>query len=139
VIRIIHERASRRGPFASKTVFPQGWKKRCSGLPSSDGGAPPLAPQRAQTARWGPGARFARLGYGAVTKELVDLECDVVAVDSSAPQIEAARKPGLDAHVMSAERCREFDAVFIAGHAACCGDRGGWRSSSAHAIPGCLR
>jgi trans-aconitate methyltransferase len=39
----------------------------------------------------------------------------VVAVDSSAAQIEAARKLGLDAHVMNAEALpfrEEFDAVF---------------------------
>jgi SAM-dependent methyltransferase len=41
--------------------------------------------------------------------------CQVVAVDSSAPQIEAARKRGLDAHVMDGEALQfsnEFDAVF---------------------------
>ena len=54
-------------------------------------------------------------GDGALTKKLVDLGCEVVAVDSSAPQIEAARKLGLDARVMSAEALpfrEEFDAVF---------------------------
>ena len=54
-------------------------------------------------------------GDGALTKKLVDLGCEVVAVDSSAPQVEAARKLGLDAHVMSAEALpfhEEFDAVF---------------------------
>src|SRR5262249_5290395 len=41
--------------------------------------------------------------------------CDVVAVDSSAPQVEAARKLGLDARVMDAASLSfvaEFDAVF---------------------------
>ncbi|MBZ5580392.1 MAG: methyltransferase domain-containing protein [Acidobacteriia bacterium] len=54
-------------------------------------------------------------GDGALTKKLVDLGCAVVAVDSSAPQVEAARKLGLDARVMSAEELpfrAEFDAVF---------------------------
>jgi trans-aconitate methyltransferase len=68
-----------------------------------------LAPQ--------PGERILDLGCGdgALTKQLVDLGCVVVAVDSSAPQIEAARQRGLDAHVMHAETLpfrQEFDAVF---------------------------
>ena len=68
-----------------------------------------LAPQ--------PGERILDLGCGdgVLTRKLVDLGCSVVAVDSSAPQIEAARKLGLDVHVMSAETLPfrdEFDAVF---------------------------
>ena len=64
-----------------------------------------------------PGQRILDLGCGdgALTKRLVDLQCEVVAVDSSAPQIEAAKKLGLDAHVMDAEALpfrEEFDAVF---------------------------
>jgi len=64
-----------------------------------------------------PGNRILDLGCGdgELTKRLVDLGCEVVAVDSSGPQIEAARKLGLDAHVMSAESLpftEEFDAVF---------------------------
>jgi trans-aconitate methyltransferase len=64
-----------------------------------------------------PGERILDLGCGdgALTKKLVDLGCDVVAVDSSAAQVEAARKLGLDARVMSAESlpfAEEFDAVF---------------------------
>jgi trans-aconitate methyltransferase len=54
-------------------------------------------------------------GDGALTRKLVDLGCEVVAVDSSALQVEAARKLGLDARVMSAEALpfdEEFDAVF---------------------------
>jgi trans-aconitate methyltransferase len=64
-----------------------------------------------------PGERILDLGCGdgALTKKLVALGCEVVAVDSSVPQIEAARKLGLDARVMDAEDLPfhdEFDAVF---------------------------
>jgi trans-aconitate methyltransferase len=64
-----------------------------------------------------PGERILDLGCGdgVLTKQLVDLGCQVVAVDSSAPQIEAARKLGLDAHVIDGEALpfrNEFDAVF---------------------------
>ena len=34
---------------------------------------------------------------------MADIGCEIVAIDSSAPQVEAARKLGLDAHVMSGE------------------------------------
>ena len=54
-------------------------------------------------------------GDGVLTKKLADLGCDVVAVDSSAPQVEAATKLGLDARVMDAAALPfvdEFDAVF---------------------------
>lgn len=68
-----------------------------------------LAPQ--------PGERILDLGCGdgALTRKLADLGCTVVAVDSSAAQVEAARERGLDAHVMSGETLPfrdEFDAVF---------------------------
>jgi trans-aconitate methyltransferase len=64
-----------------------------------------------------PGERILDLGCGdgVLARQLVDLGCDVVAVDSSAPQIDAARQRGLDARVMSAEALpfrEEFDAVF---------------------------
>lgn len=64
-----------------------------------------------------PGERILDLGCGdgVLTKKLVDLGCDVVAIDASAPQIEAARKLGLDARVMDAAALPfvgEFDAVF---------------------------
>jgi trans-aconitate methyltransferase len=68
-----------------------------------------LAPKR--------GERILDLGCGdgVLTKRLVELGCEVVAVDSSAAQVEAARQLGLDAHVMSGEDLTfdaEFDAVF---------------------------
>lgn len=64
-----------------------------------------------------PGERILDLGCGdgALTKKLVDLGCRVVAVDSSIPQVEAARSLGLDAHVIAGEALpyqNEFDAVF---------------------------
>lgn len=64
-----------------------------------------------------PGERILDLGCGdgALTAKLAALDCDVVGVDSSAAQIEAARRLGLDARVMSADDLRfdaEFDAVF---------------------------
>jgi trans-aconitate methyltransferase len=54
-------------------------------------------------------------GDGALTKKLVELGCDVVGVDASTPQVEAARRLGLDARVADGERLAfdaEFDAVF---------------------------
>jgi SAM-dependent methyltransferase len=54
-------------------------------------------------------------GDGALTKHLADRGCDVVGVDSSAAQIDAARALGLDAHVIDAGALpydNEFDAVF---------------------------
>jgi len=54
-------------------------------------------------------------GDGALTKRLAAAGCDVVGVDASAPQVEAARRLGLDARVADGERLafdREFDAVF---------------------------
>src|SRR5580765_5825228 len=64
-----------------------------------------------------PGERILDLGCGdgVLTKKLADLGCEVVAVDSSVPQIEAARKLGLNAFAISAEELpynEEFDAVF---------------------------
>ena len=64
-----------------------------------------------------PGERILDLGCGdgVLTKKLADMGCEVVAVDSSVPQIEAARKLGLNAHAMSGEELpyrEEFDAVF---------------------------
>src|SRR5215471_20394605 len=64
-----------------------------------------------------PGERILDLGCGdgVLTKKLSDLGCQIVAVDSSAAQIEAARNLGLDAHVISGEALPyhdEFDAVF---------------------------
>src|SRR6202007_961224 len=63
------------------------------------------------------GQRVLDLGCGdaVLTKKLADLGCEVVAVDSSVPQIEAARKLGLNASAISGEDLpykEEFDAVF---------------------------
>jgi SAM-dependent methyltransferase len=54
-------------------------------------------------------------GDGALTAKLAAMGCHIVAIDASAPQIEAARQLGLDARVMDAENltfANEFDAVF---------------------------
>lgn len=54
-------------------------------------------------------------GDGALTAQLVSLGCQVVGVDASAQQVDAARKLGLDASVMNGEALdfdSEFDAVF---------------------------
>src|SRR3954464_10791842 len=54
-------------------------------------------------------------GDGALTEKLVAAGCRVIAVDSSAEQIGAARARGLDARRGSAETLpfnEEFDAVF---------------------------
>jgi trans-aconitate methyltransferase len=64
-----------------------------------------------------PGERILDLGCGdgVLTKKLVDLGCEVLAVDSSVPQIEAARKLGLNASAINGEDLpynQEFDAVF---------------------------
>jgi len=54
-------------------------------------------------------------GDGALTEKLVALGCEVVGVDGSAAQVEAARARGLDARVGDGEHLSfdaEFDAVF---------------------------
>lgn len=54
-------------------------------------------------------------GDGVLTRKLVDSGCEVVAVDSSVAQVEAARKLGLNAFAVSGEELQfkeEFDAVF---------------------------
>jgi SAM-dependent methyltransferase len=54
-------------------------------------------------------------GDGVLTKQLQDLGCEVVGVDGSAAQVEAARALGLDARVMDGYELsfeNEFDAVF---------------------------
>jgi trans-aconitate methyltransferase len=42
-------------------------------------------------------------GDGALTRRLVEAGCEVVAIDSSADQVEAARRLGLDARVGDGE------------------------------------
>jgi trans-aconitate methyltransferase len=64
-----------------------------------------------------PGERILDLGCGdgILTKKIVDIGCDVVAIDSSEAFIESARKLGLSAHVIDAVALpyrEEFDAVF---------------------------
>src|SRR5579859_7017124 len=64
-----------------------------------------------------PGERILDLGCGdgVLTKKLADLGCEVVAVDGSPQQVEAAKKLGLSAFVISGEDLpyrKEFDAVF---------------------------
>jgi SAM-dependent methyltransferase len=54
-------------------------------------------------------------GDGVLTAKLAAMGCEVIGVDSSAAQLEAARKLGLDARVIDGESLRfdgEFDAVF---------------------------
>jgi len=54
-------------------------------------------------------------GDGALTIKLAAMGCDVIGVDASAPQVEAARRLGLDARVADGARLTfdaEFDAVF---------------------------
>jgi trans-aconitate methyltransferase len=64
-----------------------------------------------------PGERILDLGCGdgILTKKLADLGCEVIGVDSSEPQVEAARRLGVEAHVINGEALpylEEFDAVF---------------------------
>lgn len=64
-----------------------------------------------------PGERILDLGCGdgVLTRKLAEMGCEVIGVDSSAAQVDAARQLGLDARVMSAEALpfyEEFDAVF---------------------------
>jgi trans-aconitate methyltransferase len=62
-----------------------------------------------------PGERILDLGCGdgALTRRLVDLGCEVVAIDSSPEQVEAATALGLDARVVSAD-AMPFDEIFDA-------------------------
>lgn len=64
-----------------------------------------------------PGERILDLGCGdgALTEKLVALGCRVVGVDGSPEQVAAARRRGLEAHVVDGhalEFDEEFDAVF---------------------------
>jgi SAM-dependent methyltransferase len=54
-------------------------------------------------------------GDGVLTAKLAAMGCEVVGVDGSAAQVDAAQKLGLDARVMDGEKLSfagEFDAVF---------------------------
>ncbi len=78
----------------------------------SDLGAPVLALLNPQ-----PDERILDLGCGdgPLTKQLVDIGCNVLGIDSSPEQIEAARRLGLDVQVMDGHELpfvQEFDAVF---------------------------
>lgn len=64
-----------------------------------------------------PGERILDLGCGdgALTEKLTEMGCRVVGVDASPEQIEAAKRRGLDVHVMDGQALEfesEFDAVF---------------------------
>src|SRR5262249_2506366 len=64
-----------------------------------------------------PGERILDLGCGdgVLTKKIADFGCTLVAVDASVPQVEAAKRLGLEAYVMCGEELPfqdEFDAVF---------------------------
>lgn len=64
-----------------------------------------------------PGERILDLGCGdgALTQKIASMGCRVVGIDSSAAQVEAVRRMGLQAFVMDAEVLPfdyEFDAVF---------------------------
>ena len=53
-----------------------------------------------------PGERVLDLGCGdgALSRTLVEMGCEVVGVDSSEPQADAARRAGIDARVHDARR-----------------------------------
>jgi SAM-dependent methyltransferase len=97
-------------PTTTQSWDPDGYARNARFV--SDLGAPVvelLAPRA--------GERILDLGCGdgALTLKLAELGCTVVGVDSSAPQVEACRRLGLDARVASGERLNfdaEFDAVF---------------------------
>lgn len=64
-----------------------------------------------------PGERILDVGCGdgALTEKLVAAGCQVVGIDGSSEQVEAARARGLEAYVMDGQQltfANEFDAVF---------------------------
>ncbi len=64
-----------------------------------------------------PGERILDVGCGDgyLTARLAAMGCDVVGIDASAPQVEAARRAGVNAEVLAVEALasrEEFDAVF---------------------------
>jgi len=97
-------------PTANQSWDPDGYARNARFV--SDLGAPVvelLAPRA--------GERILDLGCGdgALTLKLADMGCTVVGVDSSAPQVEACRRLGLDARLAVGERLSfdaKFDAVF---------------------------
>jgi len=99
-----------RAPDVTQTWDPERYARNARFV--SDLGAPVLdllAPR--------PGETILDLGCGdgALTLEIVARGATVVAVDASAPQVEAARRLGLDARVVRGESLAfvdEFDAVF---------------------------
>jgi len=96
--------------MASQTWDPERYARNARFV--SDLGAPVLELLAAK-----PGERILDLGCGdgVLTKKLADLGCEVVGIDSSREQVEAARRLGVDARVGDGEDLRfdaEFDAVF---------------------------
>ncbi len=64
-----------------------------------------------------PGKRILDLGCGdgILTEKITSMGCRVIGIDSSAAQVEAVRRMGIEAFVMDAEDLsfdQEFDAVF---------------------------
>jgi len=94
----------------TQTWNPEGYAKHARFV--SDLGMPVvelLAPK--------PGERILDLGCGdgVLTKKLQDMGCEVIGVDGSAAQVEAAKASGIDARVMDGHALsfeNEFDAVF---------------------------
>lgn len=92
----------------------QNWKPECYN--SGAGFVPALGKPVIELLKPKAGERILDLGCGngILTKELLELGCDVVGVDSSPEMVEAARASGLDARLMDGEALDfscEFDAV----------------------------